>query len=196
MDRKRAFDLACVAVAACVFAPVMTVLAALIRLEDGEPAFFVQERIGRDRTPFHIVKLRTMRGGRVTRVGRWLRATGLDEVPQFVNVARGDMSVVGPRPLTDGDIARFGWQGHAHDGRFAVRPGVTGLAQVVGGRTLRHTAALDALYARRACVSLDAKLVATSFFINVVGKQRARRVLFASAISRRARVRAHEEALG
>ncbi|MBX7192854.1 MAG: sugar transferase [Sandaracinaceae bacterium] len=176
IDPKRLFDLGASACAALVFAPVLPVLAAAIALDDGGPVLFVQERIGHHRKGFRIVKLRTMRDGRVTRVGRWLRATGLDELPQFVNVVRGEMSVVGPRPLTAHDVHRLGWD-TSHDARFAIRPGIVGIAQVLGARTARHTAHLDALYARRASLALDASLVLAGFVANVAGKHRMRAVL-------------------
>lgn len=175
-DPKRAFDLAASALAAVVFAPAMPVLATAIALDDGLPLLFVQERIGRDRKAFRVLKLRTMRDGRVTRVGRWLRTTGLDELPQFVNVVRGEMSVVGPRPLTSDDIGRLGWDSSEHDARFRVKPGIVGLAQVIGGRTARHTAKLDALYARHVSLRVDASMVALGFVSNVVGKARMREV--------------------
>ena len=174
LDAKRAFDLAASALAAFVFAPVMPLVTAAVFVDDGLPLLFVQERIGRDRKAFRVLKLRTMRDGRVTRVGRWLRTTGLDELPQFVNVVRGEMSVVGPRPLTREDLERLGWGSAEHDRRFDVRPGIVGLAQVIGGRTARHTAKLDALYARRCSLSLDASMVALGFVSNVVGKTRMR----------------------
>src|SRR5262249_23749774 len=123
---------------------------------------------------FRIVKLRTMRAGRVTRVGRWLRATGLDETTQFIHVLRGEMSVVGPRPLTREDIERLGWSGLRHDARFAVRPGITGLAQVDGGRSARRSRALDALYARRRSIAMDLRLIAISAAMNALGKTRVR----------------------
>lgn len=175
-DPKRAFDLAASALAAVVFAPAMPVLATAIALDDGLPLLFVQERIGRDRKAFRVLKLRTMRDGHVTRTGRWLRATGLDELPQFVNVVRGEMSVVGPRPLTTADLARLRWDTSEHDARFRVRPGIVGLAQVIGGRTARHTAKLDALYARRASLTVDASMVALGFVSNLVGKVRMREI--------------------
>lgn len=176
-DAKRLFDLAGVGLAAAIFGPVLPILGAAIALDDGLPLLFVQERIGEDRVPFRIFKLRTMRDGRVTRAGRWLRATGLDELPQFLNVLRGEMSIVGPRPLTLEDVRRFGWDTSLHDARFAVRPGIVGIAQVVGGRSARHTARLDALYARRVSVSLDALLVLAGFTSNVVGKRGMRALL-------------------
>lgn len=174
LEPKRAFDLAASALACVVFAPIAPLIAAAIALDDGAPLLFVQERVGRDRRPFRILKLRTMREGRVTRAGRWLRATGLDELPQFVNVVRGEMSVVGPRPLTREDLARLGWDALDHDERFRVRPGIVGLAQVIGGRTARHSARLDALYARRVSLRLDASMVTLGFLANLVGKARMR----------------------
>lgn len=182
LEPKRAFDLCASAAAACVLGPLVPALAVAIALDDGGPVLFAQERVGRDRVSFRILKLRTMREDRVTRVGRWLRATGLDELPQFVNVVRGDMSVVGPRPLTEADVDRLGWAGSAHDARFAVRPGIVGLAQVVGGRTARHTARLDALYARRTSLRLDVTLVVAGFVANVLGKDRMRSLLRRSSI--------------
>ena len=175
-EPKRLFDLAATALAGVVFAPAMPWIAAAIAFDDGLPLLFAQERIGRDRRAFRVLKLRTMRDGRVTRVGRWLRATGLDELPQFVNVARGEMSVVGPRPLTSADVTRLGWDAREHDARFAVRPGIVGLAQIVGGRSARHTARLDALYARRASLRLDASLVVLGFVANLLGKDAMRRL--------------------
>lgn len=175
-EPKRLFDLAATALAGVVFAPAMPWIAAAIALDDGRPLLFEQERIGRDRRAFRVLKLRTMRDERVTRVGRWLRATGLDELPQFVNVARGEMSVVGPRPLTSADVTRLGWDARAHDARFAVRPGIVGLAQIVGGRSARHTARLDALYARRASLRVDASLIGLGFVANLLGKDRMRRL--------------------
>lgn len=171
------------AVGAAVFLPFQLAAAVAIRLEDGGPVLFRQERVGRHRAPFRIAKLRTMRDGNTTPVGRWLRATGLDETTQFLHVLRGEMSVVGPRPLTEADLVRLGWT--EHRARFEVRPGITGLAQVFGGRSARHSRALDALYARRTSVRLDVWLVAVSFAMNVFGKDRVRQRLRRRARSRR-----------
>jgi lipopolysaccharide/colanic/teichoic acid biosynthesis glycosyltransferase len=169
---SRPLDLAASLVALAGFAPVLAGAALAIRLEDGGPVFFRQERVGRDRRPFLVLKLRTMRDGQVTRVGRWLRATGIDEVPQFWNVLRGDMSVVGPRPLTEADVQRLGWGEHGW--RFAVKPGITGPAQ------LWSTGAEDSLRWDRTVVEGrglrgDLRLIGLSFVVNVVGKKRVRR---------------------
>src|SRR5690606_2482111 len=112
-------------------------------VDDGGPVLFTQTRVGADRTPFRIYKFRTMRDGKTTRVGRWLRATGLDELPQLVNMLLGDMSLIGPRPLTFEDVARLGWDDGRHDVRFSVRPGVIGLAQLYAGRGKRLSWFLD-----------------------------------------------------
>ena len=118
-------------------------------MDDGRPIFFHQQRVGWRRRPFSILKIRTMRGGVITRVGRVLRATGLDELPQFVNILRGDMSAVGPRPLTDGDVQRCGWTGPEFDFRWDTRPGLTGLAQIVGSQSMQGALELDRLYGTR-----------------------------------------------
>src|SRR5262249_17338621 len=144
------------------------------------PPIFRQERVGRGRQPFTLLKFRSMRNGEVTRIGEWLRRTGIDEVPQLVNVWRGEMSFVGPRPLTAQDIARLGWDGPGHESRFAVKPGITGLAQLLAGRGARASERLDQLYLRRQSVALDLQLIALSFAVNVFGKRRVRRLIRAS----------------
>src|SRR5215469_15963107 len=131
---KRAFDLLVAGTACMVFAPVVAGVALAIWLDDKGPVTFSQPRVGRERHPFTILKFRSLRDQKVTRVGQWLRSTGVDELPQFVNVCRGEMSVVGPRPLTAQDIRRLGWNGPEYDWRFGARPGLTGLAQLLAGR--------------------------------------------------------------
>jgi exopolysaccharide biosynthesis polyprenyl glycosylphosphotransferase len=151
---KRGFDLALSAAALIVFAPLMAVIAAVIKLDSRGPVFFRQPRMGRDDEPFQIFKFRTMVDGadaqraglasrneaggglfkieadpRITRVGRFLRRTSLDELPQLFNVFRGDMSLVGPRPLVlDEDIRIEGMDRV----RLLVPPGVTGMWQILG----------------------------------------------------------------
>ena len=174
---KRAFDLLGAGTACLVFAPLVAAIALATVIEDGGPAFFVQTRLGRHRRPFEILKFRSMRDGRVTRVGHWLRRTGFDELPQFVNVCRGEMSVVGPRPLTAEDVQRLGWNGPELDWRFGTKPGITGLSQLLAGRGAAASRRLDRLYLRGQDPLVDLQLVALSFFVNVVGKQRFRRLL-------------------
>ncbi|MCP4867145.1 MAG: sugar transferase [Proteobacteria bacterium] len=173
----RALDVALGSVGVLLFGPPVAMIALAIRAEDGGPSFFRQERIGRDRRPFTVLKLRSMRDGQVTRIGRWIRATGLDETTQFLNVLRGQMSVVGPRPLTAADVDRVGWGGPAHDARFALPPGITGLAQLFASPGAASSRALDEAYARDRSAWLDLQVVAASFVVNLVGKSRVKRWL-------------------
>src|SRR5687767_15494704 len=96
----------------------MAVVIPAVLVDDGGPVRFRPPRLGRRRRPFSILKIRTMRDGRVTRVGTALRATGLDEIPQFLNILSGEMSAVGPRPLTEADVRRLGWTGVEFDFRW------------------------------------------------------------------------------
>jgi lipopolysaccharide/colanic/teichoic acid biosynthesis glycosyltransferase len=183
---KRAFDVAGACAGIVVFAPVMAIVIVAVFLDDGGPIFFRQQRLGYRRRPFSILKIRTMRDGRTTRVGAVLRATGLDEVPQLVNILTGDMSAVGPRPLTENDVARLGWSGPAFDFRWETRPGLTGLAQIVGAEPAPETLELDRSHADRWSPLLDCQLIALSFAVNVLGKSRVSRTLRRSALARTA----------
>lgn len=160
------------AVGLAALSPALAVAAAALVVDDGRPVFFPQERVGRGRVPFRLVKLRTMRDGRVTRVGKWLRKTGLDEVPQFWNVLRGEMSVVGPRPLTAAHIVRLGWDAARHDRRFAVKPGVTGPVQVLGAVSAADSERVEGAYLARRSVSLDLAIVVATSAILVLGRDR------------------------
>jgi lipopolysaccharide/colanic/teichoic acid biosynthesis glycosyltransferase len=174
---QRLFDIVGALAGLAVFAPAMTVIAVAVLIDSGRPVFFRQERIGYRRRPFFILKFRSMRDGRVTRVGRLLRGTGLDEVPQFINILRGEMSAVGPRPLTAGDIVRLGWSGPAYDFRWTCRPGLTGLAQLVGVRPDGGSLDLDRIHAGGWDPFLDCQLIAWSFAVNALGKTRIRQWL-------------------
>ena len=174
---KRVFDICGALGGLLFFGPLMLSIAAAIVLDDGRPVLFRQARLGRGRRTFEIVKFRSMRGGRVTRVGRMLRATGLDELPQFLNILRGDLSAVGPRPVTKEDAVRFGWTGPSAASRWRMRPGLTGLGQLAG-RSPRESLLLDRCYARHRSVLFDCRLIAMSFVVNALGKSRARRLMF------------------
>ncbi len=195
----RLFDVGFALAGLSVLGPVMAALAAAIRLEDGGPMLFRQERIGRGGEPFCVLKLRSMRDGEITRVGRLVRRTGLDETAQFLNVLMGDMSMVGPRPLTADDLERLGWTGR--DGRFTVRPGITGLAQVFGGQGRQASEALEAAWLRQHHPRMDVELIVLSFAVNLGGKHRIRRwlmtprarLLRAAALGQRTLSRRHAE---
>jgi lipopolysaccharide/colanic/teichoic acid biosynthesis glycosyltransferase len=178
---KRAFDVVGACAGLLVFAPVIAIAVTAVFIDDGRPLFFRQPRLGHRRRLFSIIKIRTMRDGRITRAGRVLRATGLDEVPQFINILTGEMSAVGPRPLTEDDVRRLGWTGNAFDFRWEIRPGLTGLAQIVGPSSTDEALELDRAYTSRWSPLLDCQLIALSFAVNAFGKsrvqRRARRVL-------------------
>lgn len=136
---KRLVDLCAAAFLLVLTAPLLAVLALLIRVTQGRPVLFVQPRPGRDERIFMLYKFRTMRAGpgsdadRITPLGSFLRRWSLDELPQLFNVLRGDMSFIGPRPLLVEYLPRYTVR---HRKRHAVRPGISGLAQVSGRNTL------------------------------------------------------------
>ena len=183
---KRAFDVAGACAGLIVFAPAIALAAAAVWIDDGGPVLFRQPRLGYRRRPFSIIKIRTMRDGRVTRVGRVLRASGIDEVTQFINILSGDMSAVGPRPLTEDDVRRLGWTGSAFDFRWESKPGLTGLAQLAGIPPTDEALELDRTHTTRWSPLLDCRLIALSFAINVFGKSRVQPRLRRSRLTRRA----------
>ena len=174
---QRIFDIIGALAGLAVFAPALAVISLAVWLDDGGPVLFRQQRIGYLRRPFRIFKFRSMRDGEVTRVGRVLRANGLDELPQFINILTGDMSAVGPRPLTINDIVRLGWDTPAHDFRWRCRPGLTGLAQLLGAHADDDALVFDRIHAGAWRLTLDCQLVAWSFAVNAFGKTRVRRWL-------------------
>ena len=139
---KRLFDLAFAAVTLLLLTPVLVAVALWVRLDSPGPVFFRQQRVGRDGQLFGIYKFRTMHpgadikgpeltvggDGRITRAGVWLRRSKADELPQFFNVLRGDMSVVGPRPEVPRYVAQY--PAHVRSVVLSVRPGITDLASI------------------------------------------------------------------
>jgi lipopolysaccharide/colanic/teichoic acid biosynthesis glycosyltransferase len=169
--------------------PLMALCALAIWLEDRESPIFTQTRIGRNHVPFKLLKLRSMRTGsggdrytlpgdtRITRVGKILRSTRLDEIPQLVNVLRGDMSLIGPRAEWDQLVAEYELEIPCYHFRHLVRPGITGWAQVnypYGsgiGDTLRKLE-YDLYYVRHFSFRLDATIVLKTIHIMLFGKGR------------------------
>ena len=183
----RLLDVLVAVPAVILFLPLMLLVAAAIVLERRGPVIFRHERIGKNGSKFLVLQFRSMRvdadgalarhlerdpaaaeewrrdhklrdDPRITRLGRVLRKTSLDELPQFINVLRGEMSIVGPRPIVVEEVGRYGRYMSAY---CSVRPGITGIWQVSGRNevTYRRRVLMDALYARRKCVLLDVKII-------------------------------------
>ena len=131
---KRLFDITFSIIALIVFLFPMLVIVLLILLKEKHPVIFRPERIGKNKKPFNILKFQTMVDGIVTPTGKVLRRTGLDELMQFINVLRGDMSIIGPRALMMSDIERLGWNDEFHACRWSIKPGISGFAQIYGGQ--------------------------------------------------------------
>lgn len=193
---KRPFDVALAAIMLLLSAVVWLAIAAAIKLEDGGPVFYRQERWGRNQTRFRVWKFRSMvttsdrdfgitqataNDRRVTRVGQLLRATGLDELPQLLNILHGEMSFVGPRALSTSERNQDGTplqyeNTPGFSTRLRVRPGLTGLATIYLPKDAPSLLKFrtDLLYVRRLSFWLDMRLVMLSFWISFRGKWETR----------------------
>jgi lipopolysaccharide/colanic/teichoic acid biosynthesis glycosyltransferase len=180
---KEVVDVVLSAVALILAAPVLLVCAAMIKLSDRGPVFYVQTRLGRNGRPFRMVKLRTMyqdaesRSGaqwaqdkdpRVIPLCRWMRKSHVDELPQLINVIRGEMSLVGPRPERPEIMQDLEAHYPNIRERLAVRPGITGLAQIRAGydttvENFKHKLSADLEYIRTRCWRLELKILAMTF---------------------------------
>jgi lipopolysaccharide/colanic/teichoic acid biosynthesis glycosyltransferase len=171
---KRLLDLALGAIGSVLSAPLVALLALAVRLESPGSPIYLQIRAGQDGTPFRIYKLRTMVDGaeftgaglaiqrgdaRITRVGAILRRFSLDELPNLWNVVRGEMSIVGPRPTIPAQVERYTGR---QRGRLAVKPGITGWAQVNGRASLPwpERIELDLWYVEHRSLALDLRILA------------------------------------
>ena len=194
---KRVIDLACSTVLALLLLPLMAVISLLIAVESGFPVFYSQKRLGHDGRTFHIWKFRTMvrnaaeilelslasnaelrsewaanqklrNDSRITRVGKLLRKTSLDELPQLWNVIKGEMSLVGPRPIVDSEVAKYK---AAYSLYKKMTPGVTGLWQVSGRNrtTYAERIAYDTYYVRNWSVWMDIYLFAKTIVVVLTG---------------------------
>jgi lipopolysaccharide/colanic/teichoic acid biosynthesis glycosyltransferase len=191
---KRALDVALSGAGLVISAPLWGLIAAAVKFEDGGPVFFGQERVGEGGRIFRALKFRSMipdaeavvgalqaseHDPRITRVGRVLRATAMDELPQLWNIFRGDMSFVGPRALRPGEIETGGDGRHVameeiegYVERHSVRPGLTGIAQVFAARDVprRYKFKYDRIYVANQSLVLDIWLITLSFWITFRGR--------------------------
>lgn len=174
---KRASDLFWLVIAFVVFAPAIIVITFGIAIDDGLPLLFIQERLGKNREKFRVYKFRTMRDGQVTRFGAILRRCGLDELPQLWNILRGEMSFVGPRPLTQADVNRLKWNAKTFDFRWRLKPGLTGFAQIYAGQGLRASLIKERQYLWYTNIRLDFRILAITFLMNLFGKRRIKQHL-------------------
>ncbi len=182
---RRVFDASAAAVGVILTGPIVLAAMGAILLEDGRPVIFNQRRVGRYGKHFTIYKLRTMKHAdsgdrlsprtagdfRITRVGRFLRKTSIDELPQLVNVLRGDMALIGPRPEMPFVVSSYkSWQHLRH----LVTPGLTGLWQIKARKTiaLEHPEAtlMDLEYIATSSVMLDIRLLARTVVATVIHK--------------------------
>ena len=172
---KRLFDLSLGFFGLLWTAPMFLVIAVLIKLEDGGPVFYIHPRIGKDGKPFPFFKFRTMKvdsdksgfeieagDSRILRIGQFLRRWSIDEVPQLLNILRGEMSFIGPRPTLGYQVETYNPR---QRGRLAVLPGVTGLAQVSGRNSLTwpQRIELDLKYIENYSLGLDVWIVLKTF---------------------------------
>src|SRR5262249_50732048 len=195
---KRVLDVTLSGAGLVVSAPIWAVLSVLIKLEDGGPVFFGQDRVGEGGTTFRALQFRSMirdaeakvgalqaseHDPRVTRIGRLMRVTAMDELPQLWNIFRGDMSFVGPRALRPGEIETSGAGRQVameeipgYRERHSVRPGLTGIAQIFAPRDVprRYKFRYDQIYVRERSFALDMKLILLSFWITFRGKWEVR----------------------
>ncbi|MGR0482598.1 MAG: sugar transferase [Candidatus Electronema sp. V4] len=175
---SRLFDIILSLIALTIFAIPISIIAFLLQVKEKNPVLFRQQRIGFNKKPFVILKFQTIVNGVPTPVGRILRKTGLDELPQFINVLRGDMSIVGPRALTDADIKRLGWDSQYYASRWDVKPGITGLAQLYGGQHRKTSWFFDKKYLEHRTWRIDIALILASFLMNLFGKTRVRKMIW------------------
>ena len=167
---KALADISLAFIALLTLLPILILVALLILLFEMKTPFFIQERIGRHKNPFKIIKFRTMKDGKITTLGKLFRKTGIDEIPQLINILKGDMSFVGPRPLTSADIERLGWDIDYYDRRWEFKPGIVGLAQLSPICHKKMSWYLDRHYIEQQNFMLDMKIITFSFLIPFVGK--------------------------
>ena len=185
---KRLMDLIIAAAALVVASPVMVIAAVLVKLTSKGPVIFKQERIGLHNKPFKMYKFRTMKvqksaeeqkgwttkdDPRVTKVGKFLRRTSIDELPQLFNILKGDMSVVGPRPERPQFVEKFKEEIPRYMVKHQVRPGLTGWAHVNGYRgdtSIKKRIEYDIFYIENWTISFDVKIILMTFFTGFINK--------------------------
>lgn len=187
---KRWFDITASAIGLVLAFPLIVVTAGIIKLVSPGPAFFKQERVGKGGKIFNIYKLRTMKldaeketgpvwaqenDSRYIMFGRIIRKAHLDELPQLLNVLRGEMSIIGPRPERPFFVQQLSKEIKDYNKRLQVKPGITGLAQVRQKydetiEDVRRKVKFDLLYVRRMCLWVDVRILALTVYVALTGK--------------------------
>jgi lipopolysaccharide/colanic/teichoic acid biosynthesis glycosyltransferase len=170
---KILFDLISALLGLILTLPILVVAMILILIFDKQQPVFIQDRLGKSKQLFQIIKLRTMKNNEITSLGNILRKTGIDELPQLLNILFLQMSFVGPRPLTQADIDRLGWNDAYHQTRWNSRPGITGLAQLSPICHKKMSWFLDQKYIKCQNILLDFRIVFSSAAVLFVGKKKA-----------------------
>lgn len=187
---KRTVDIIGAGAGLVLLSPIMGLVALAIKLDSSGPVLYTQERLGRFGESFQIVKFRSMfvdaeesgpvwaslaSDARITRIGRLLRRSHLDELPQLINVLRGEMSLVGPRPERSCFADDLNREIPRYEERLLIKPGITGLAQVhyrydTSVADVKRKLRFDRLYVRRMCLMLDARIMAWTFLVCLTGR--------------------------
>ncbi len=183
---KRSYDIILATVGLIIAVPIVLLFTILIVMETPGSPFYVQERSGKNGKRFKMVKLRSMtidaekegakwaevNDPRITHVGAFIRKTRIDELPQLVNILKGDMSIVGPRPERPFFTAKFNKEIKGFENRLLVKPGLTGLAQVSGGYDMSPSEKLkyDLAYIQNLTFSLEVKIILKTFKVILTGE--------------------------
>lgn len=176
---KRLFDIVLSLLLMLFLAPLLLIMAILCVFLQGRPIMFLQARLAvghsMDETKeFLIWKFRTMnkQGNEITRLGKFMRPLGIDELPQLWNILKGDMSFIGPRPLTQSDVIRLEWDLETYNIRWAAKPGLVGLAQFSPVCDKDISFSLDKQYIEQQSLWLDMRIFAWAALVPLLGKQR------------------------
>jgi len=174
-----------------IASPLLIVTGMVIKITSSGPVFYTQVRVGKDGRSFNIIKFRTMHkdaefqtgpvwtkenDSRITTIGRFLRETHIDELPQFINVLKGDMSIIGPRPERPHFVEMLNDEIHGYTRRLAVKPGITGLAQCYCKydetiTDVRRKLRYDVLYIKNKCWMLDMQIVWRTLSLSLLGEE-------------------------
>lgn len=183
---KRALDLLASTLGLIIGVPIIIIFGILVKLEDGGPIFYKQERLGKNNKKFYIYKIRSMKidaekiGGaqwaekddpRITKIGKFIRKTRIDEIPQLFNILNGEMSLIGPRPERPELTYKFEEEIPGFINRLKIKPGLTGLAQVNGGYEISPEEKLrwDLIYIKTQSFIVDIKIILKTIKVVITG---------------------------